>query len=241
MSSANRQFRDFSTGSDVESGFSQSSIYHELQDLMSMEQLIRDREELGRHKETLYEIDTTNNVKDLILHGLSDDEISDINNINTNVKKGKDLLLKTLGDLDICIDEIKQTETTIHITETAIRHIRQSLENLTRIHKELVNITTDFLQSLLEKQESIINDLNTSQGILICKKDKLEAIIHSLSCTYNIIKNTPFTHTCPICITREVDTYLDPCGHTLCRHCNKDTHCHMCRTRIRSTKSLYYS
>lgn len=217
------------------------TIYNDLQSLMSLEQLIRHREELLHHRETVSEMSTIDNVNELLLYGLSQEEVTIIDTINTNVKKGRELITRTLREYDACLDEIHQTNTNISVTNTTITSINKQLEGLTRIHKELADISTPFLTTLLEKQENIIAELQTSIGLLICKKDKLEATLRALGTSYNIIKNAPMHHTCPICITNEVDIYLDPCGHTLCRQCNRGTHCHMCRTKIRSARSMYYS
>lgn len=218
-----------------------SSIYSELHGLMSLEQLLRQRDELNHHKETFNELTTCDNENELLLYGLTEEEVANIKIINMNVKQGRDLITSTLREHDTCLDEIRQTKTNIDITTTTIASIKKQLEGLTRVHEVLADITTSFLTALLEKQENIISDLESSLGLLVCKKDKLEATLKALGTSYNIIKNAPMHHTCPICITNEVDIYLDPCGHTLCRQCNRGTHCHMCRTKVRSVRSMYYS
>jgi uncharacterized coiled-coil DUF342 family protein len=218
-----------------------SSIYNSLQTLMSVEQLIRQRDEIMHHKDTFTDMIPTENIEELQLYGATEDEIEEINMISTNVKRGRDLLSKTLREYDMCLDEITQTEANIKITNNTINNIRQQCESLSRIHNELDDMTSTFLTSLLEKHETITSELQTSIGLLVCKKDKLEATLKALGTTYNILKNAPMHHTCPICITHEVDVYLEPCGHTLCSQCNKSQYCHMCRTKIRSTRSLYYS
>jgi hypothetical protein len=220
--------------------FSSSSIYRDLQNLISLEELIRDREELLRHKDTLSDTNGIENVDELLLHGVTEEEVKNINRINENVKMGKDLLIKTLREYDSCKDELYEINKNIDITQSTIKQITQQLQYLSSL-LELNDITKDVIRNLLDKQETIISDLQSKAGLLICKRDKLEAIIRSLGHTYNIIKNAPIHHTCPICITHEVDVYLEPCGHTLCKYCNKNTYCHMCRTKIRTTKNIYYS
>lgn len=218
-----------------------SSIYHDLHYLTSLEQLCKEREEMLKHKDALTEMNGVENLNDLILYGLSEEEVNNLKSIDDSVKKGKELLLKTLKEYNDCKNEIYQIEKNIKVTETTVKNIKSTLQNLTDVHNDLQEITDDFLSKLLEKQETIISDMQTDASLMICNRDKLEAIIRSLATTYNVIKNAPMHHTCPICITREVDTYLEPCGHTLCSSCNQHTHCHMCRTRIRTTKSIYYS
>lgn len=218
-----------------------TSIYNSLQTLMSVEQLIRQRDEIMHHKDTFIDMIPIDNIEELQLHGATEDEIEQIKLINTNIKKGRDLLSKTLREYDVCLDEITQTKANIKITNNTMNDIRQQCESLSRIHNELDGMMSNFLTSLLEKQEIITTELQTNIGLLVCKKDKLEATLRALGSSYNILKNAPMHHTCPICITHEVDVYLEPCGHTLCRHCNRSPYCHMCRTPIKGKRSLYYS
>jgi len=221
-----------------------SSIYNSLQTLVSLEEIIRQREEITQHKDTFIEMnakDIDNNIDELHLYGLHEEEIETIRNINTYVEKGRELLSKTIHDYEMCVDEIQQTQININVTTSTISNIKQQSESLSQIHTELTEITSTFVESLLDRQESIIADLQTSVGLLTCKKDKLEATLKALATSYNILKNAPMHHTCPICITNEIDVFLEPCGHTLCHNCNKSTFCHMCRTKIKSARRLFFS
>lgn len=228
---------------EIEFEFSTSSIYHNLHHLNSIEKIMKDREEMSAYKDTLTEMNGVENLNDLLLYGLTEEEVNNLKNIDETVIKGKKLLLQNLQDYNECKNKIQEINKVINITERSIANIKQQLQCLTDVHGELQGITNEFLKQLLKKQEEIISNLQSSAGLLIVNRDKIEAIIRSLGGTYNVIKNTPMYHTCPICITHEVDVYLEPCGHTLCRLCNErqNTHCHMCRTKIRSCRNIYYS
>jgi len=52
------------------------------------------------------------------------------------------------------------------------------------------------------------------------------------------------TTICQICLENQVDYFIDPCGHTICKNCklvceNKTTSCHYCRTQRKNYKRLY--
>lgn len=243
MTSTTTHSFDNNDMNEIDFEFSSSSIYHNLNYLNSIEQLMKDREEMLSYKEALTEMNGVENLNDLLLYGLSEEEVNDLKHTDESVVKGKELLLNTLKEYNECKNKIHEINKNIHITEKSIINIKQQLRNLTDVHQELEAITDEFLNKLLGKQEEIISSLQTDAGLLIVNRDKLEAIIRSLGATYNIIKNAPMHHTCPICITHEVDIYLEPCGHTLCKHCSRvhSTHCHMCRTKIRSNRNIYYS
>lgn len=221
--------------------YSSSSIYHNLHHLNSIEHLMKDREEMLLHKDALSEMNGVENLNDLLLYGLSEDEVQNLMAIDETVSRGKDFLLDTLKKHTDCKNSIHEINQIIHKTEKSILAIKDQLKHLSELHKDFCDVSGDFVIKLLDKQEVIMSELQTEAGLLICDRDKLEAIIRSLGKTYNVIKNTPMHHTCPVCITHEVDVYLEPCGHTICKQCNRNTHCHMCRTKIRSSKNIYYS
>ena len=62
-------------------------------------------------------------------------------------------------------------------------------------------------------------------------------------------------NTCSLCLTNNVDTYFNPCGHTTCDDClkklrdenihelntlNQELKCPFCRKDVYDTKKLYY-
>lgn len=51
---------------------------------------------------------------------------------------------------------------------------------------------------------------------------------------------------CPVCLTRTVELACDPCGHTFCATCSRDsasfrTACPMCRTPVSKRIRVYFS
>jgi hypothetical protein len=243
MNSTSTYSFDNNDMNEIDFEFSSSSIYHNLHYLNSIEQLMKDREEMLSHKDALTEMNGCENLNDLLLYGLSEEEVDNLKNIDETIIKGKALLLNTLKEYNECKNNIHEINKNIHITEKSIINVKKQLECLTDVHDELQEISDEFLTKLLEKKEEIISSMQTDAGLLIVNRDKLEAIIRSLGATYSVIKNTPMHHTCPICITHEVDIYLEPCGHTLCKSCStaQNQHCHMCRTKIKSRRNIYYS
>ena len=55
------------------------------------------------------------------------------------------------------------------------------------------------------------------------------------------------TNTCPTCLSKPVNIYLNPCGHTLCDDCydrisyDNERKCFLCRTRVMNKSPLYFS
>lgn len=55
--------------------------------------------------------------------------------------------------------------------------------------------------------------------------------------------NTPLEPLCPICFAEPVSLAYEPCGHTLCGHCNsrQSSICAICRCSVRDRLRLYFS
>lgn len=177
----------------------------------------------------------------LEVHGVSPEEIENLEKINIHVAKGKEQLQTLLSQYDTCMKTIATTERRIRQMQEEIEIIKDKLSSLAIAHECISESSSTFVKELEAKQDTILEDLKTELALTNIEKDKLSVMIKSLSITYGIIKNAPFTHTCPICITNEVDVYFDPCGHTVCKSCSKSQYCHMCRTKIISIRSLFYS
>lgn len=218
-----------------------TSIYPALNTLVSLDSIARARDEMMDYKDTLIDVCSTV-TEELAMHGFSEDDISELQNINAKVTEGRDKLLSYLRQYDHCVDEIRKINVNIGSVTKTVEQVERQLLTLSSIHDTLKDVTTPFIATLLEKEQTVLGSLEADLGLLHVQKDKLETLIKALSRTYGILKNSALTHTCPICITHEVDIYLEPCGHTLCRQCsNRSTYCHMCRTKIRVSKSIFYS
>lgn len=177
----------------------------------------------------------------LEVHGITPEEIENIETINRHVVKGKEQLQMLLSQYNTCMLTVADTERRIRRMQDEIEIIKDKLSSLAVAHECISESSTTFVKELETKQDTILEGLKTELALANIEKDKLSVMIKTLATTYGIIKNAPFTHTCPICITNEVDIYFDPCGHTVCKSCSKSQYCHMCRTKIIAIRSLFYS
>ena len=180
-------------------------------------------------------------VEELELLGVSSDEIKDLDNINNYVEKGKELLLKYLKEYKECQKQCATIETRMEETQKSLTVVKNKLFILEETHDSFKELSEEMNDKITAKEMLFLQDLQTQQALLEIQKDKLESLIKYLSKTYNIVKGTQLIHICPICLTNEIDSYIDPCGHTLCSHCSKVSYCHMCRTKVKMIKHMYYS
>lgn len=191
-------------------------------------------------------IDTPINCNFLEMHGVTKEDIDDILQINTLVSKGKNKLQKLLQEYEMCMK-------TIDTLNNKIKDVEDKIHQFEQYHRCLVNIDQRFsrvlssTEDVFELKSSILEDLELQLASASIEKDKIEALILSLSKTYSILRTTPLVHICPICMTNDVDTFLEPCGHTICQECisnkfcNSSKFCYMCRTPVRGIRKLYFS
>lgn len=70
---------------------------------------------------------------------------------------------------------------------------------------------------------------------------KSAMVLASMSKAFAVLKNTSVSYTCPVCLTHEVEIYLDACGHTMCSKCvPRDNRCYFCRARFIKHNKLYF-
>jgi len=99
--------------------------------------------------------------------------------------------------------------------------IKEILENKIETYYKKLNIT-----ELLDQYETAIVDY---------EKTKLKI---------SMISGTFLQPTiCQICLERQVEFFIDPCGHTICKHCKPMCEtiadCHYCRTKKKGYKRLF--
>ena len=81
--------------------------------------------------------------------------------------------------------------------------------------------------------------------------DELEAVraktkanadrIKKMGSTYGILRDAQLGHPCPVCLSRQVDIFCSPCGHSFCSACMRVRHCYICRASVDRTFPLYFS
>lgn len=111
------------------------------------------------------------------------------------------------------------------------------------------DIDTDNINKSILKASEKIKEDNKSSEI----KKKYEKELSLLNFYFhNFVKkinNGNLGNTCSLCLQRNVDTYMDPCGHTGCSQCISmlkekmgefNCNCFICRKRVNKFGSLYF-
>lgn len=225
-----------------------TTVYSTLNSPVNTDTQTRTRKELMEHQEKILDVlnaEGDENIEiseEMKILGFTSAEVKDFQAINKYVSKGRSLLLSYLEEHSECEKTNDTLKKRIEKTKEALGVIRYNLFSLEDNHVSFKELRNEFVTKMTQKETAVLEDLQSEQGILEIRKDKLQFAIRYLLTTYNILKSTATVHLCPICLTNEIDAFIDPCGHTLCTKCSsKITYCHMCRTKVKVAKSIYFS
>ncbi len=135
-------------------------------------------------------------------------------------------------------DEISRSKNNIKKLDLIIQFIRELDKDCNdQETEELLNN----LKNLSNKIENDKNIITARTEYIKCRKD--------IENNLNLIKkinSLNMSNTCPLCLTNQVNIYLNPCGHTCCEECygrlsNTENKCFLCRSNIMSKNPLYFS
>jgi hypothetical protein len=175
------------------------------------------------------------------------DTISDIDITNCPIinKYREDFLALKKNICDIYLDYMK-SETELNEAKEKYTTFCESIKNCVHfIHKTGTADENDILiKEMLEKKiEDYYEKLNISFLIQNFDEKRLdfEKTKYKISTITGALLPTTI---CQICLENQVDYFVDPCGHTICKTCkntceNKSKNCHYCRTVKNGYKRLY--
>lgn len=171
----------------------------------------------------------------------------DLNLFNCpSVKKyTEDILSLKRETCDAYLDYIKaESDLTIAREKYTLfcENIRSCIDSIR--FSALVDQDDITVRDILEKKvENYYTTLNIDK--LIENYNNKNEIFEKVKYKINLITGTILPTTiCQICIENQVDFFVDPCGHTICKTCkemveNKSNNCHYCRTSRKGYKRLY--
>ena len=211
-------------------------------------------------------------LKELLLDLIQGKEEIDLTEEEKEEKEGGD---EDKKEMDTIVERIKKFIQEFIQLQDKLNQINERFQIEIRLLQQ--NISTienmiSFLQKLPNEHKdetimkSIIDSMNQlSQKIL--KNEKIKGIKEEYvqqrkeveKYIYFIKKLNNFNqcNICPVCFTKTVDHFIDPCGHTFCRDCiqslkkspeldlyeigrNDNSQCCICRERIKTIRPLYF-
>lgn len=193
---------------------------------------------LYENKETFYEVMAS-----------EEEDDPEYKELNESIAKGQALLTGGILDLNTASIEKKRIEDSMKAVRTTQHSIQQSLEHLKGIATSN-SVTVELMQDTLDQatySASYVADAVESalKERLVGVDEKIASskrVLKSLGKAYNVLKSTGVGCTCPVCMSAQVEVYIDPCGHTFCQKCSKKiyTNCGFCRAPIKKVNKLFF-
>jgi hypothetical protein len=172
------------------------------------------------NNETLFNCETVKNFKESIssFKKESCDIYFEFMKADNELKIAKEKYEKFCDSIRCCVDSL--------ITSGSLDQSDEIIKNL------FENKIVDYYSTL--NMENLISNFKI-------KHEELEKLKYKISL---IIGSFLPTTICQICLENQVDYFIDPCGHTICKACklvceNKSNCCHYCRTPRNNYKRLY--
>ena len=169
-----------------------------------------------------------------------------------------DELLKKMNELfshqgfnkiqDELIKIEKELEHEIHLSRKNIRTLETFINFVNSIAYD--DLDKDELQSISKTCSEVggkiykNNKLETKKKEYIQKRKELNSYVYFIQ----KLNHWNISNICPICFTKPVNRFLDPCGHTFCEEClDKSTgrsddykHCMICRKEYQKSNPLFF-
>ena len=172
------------------------------------------------------------------------------NKEDDNVKKCSDMFSKFIKDYkkkqeyyleckNKFQDEINRSKNNIKKLDLIIQFIRE-------LDKDCNDQETE---ELLNNLKNLSNKIENDKNIITARKEYIKSR-KDIENNLNLVKkinSMNMSNTCPLCLTNQVNIYLNPCGHTCCEECygrltnNNENKCFLCRSNIMSKNPLYFS
>ena len=133
---------------------------------------------------------------------------------------------------------------------------QNDVDKITDFKEFMVKMDTKYKDVIpSEINESIIEVANKIRENNECEKMKEEYLLqnHILQQYWKCIQNINALNkgsTCSLCLQRQVDTFMEPCGHTGCSECIEklkdrfgeyNCNCFICRKKVLQFRKLYFS
>jgi hypothetical protein len=182
---------------------------------------------------------------------VNESDLTVLDNVCDLITQTRNTLVDTLKKYNNMYDKKELYEDvvkTLHATNANVRKtMDEALSNMNRLYSDEKEDEghNKWIEEFKEYIDSITYSLEIASSVVAEKRNKLEddmqsfsTIVKRIGKAYGVFKKT--TRGCPICLTRDVNMFCDPCGHCFCDKCVRGTFCYICRSDIKRISPLYF-
>lgn len=164
------------------------------------------------------------------------DELESVKKLIVNYKCIQNEFFELSNELN---KETQNTDNDIELLNSHIKYINN-------IYKKYEDRITPEIETTINSMSNILKENNKLLEVRKKYEESRKKILPYLS-FIKYINNFNTGCTCSLCLSNNVNSYFDPCGHTSCSECIKSmkvefgkTSCPFCKMKINITKPLYF-
>ena len=194
-------------------------------------------------------------IKTELLQSLQTYDIQDVleknkddDNFNKDITHHKQLLTKSTDVIKELMESFQHQQTKVIAKEEQYKQIIEQtsqdieiietfLHFILKTHEKYPDVNMSIMEKTVIQTCTEMRDKNKCNEIKQEYQKELYIYNMYLQDFIKLINQGNLGSTCSLCLQRNVDTYLDPCGHTGCSECvqklkdlgGTDYNCHICR------------
>ena len=144
--------------------------------------------------------------------------------------------------------EYKKTKQDVELIQSHSNYIEKLTEKYkAKEQTEIDNTMKDVKEQLQSISKKLVdhNRLTEYRQNYETQRKKMLQYLHIIQ----IVNNFNVGTTCSLCMYNNVDSYFDPCGHTMCKDCiekmnihlyDNNSNCPFCKNIVKMIKPLYF-
>ena len=191
------------------------------------------------------------NIKEEMIQALQEDFTKEFN-LDSEDTEYLGSLISSFREFMIKLDDqekvLQKVESKMKQTVAETQKNIKTIETFITFLGQINNNDTEIATSIKEKLESIIETMQSSQDIEKVRDEFIrekKKYFHYLRFV-KFINQMNLGSTCSICLSKNVDVYFNPCGHTACSSCADKTmsstsRCPLCRKNVLQHNKLYFT
>lgn len=228
----------------------------DINELLELKLCLYDNREIFETK-IITKTDSSQEEQDLISNE-SPPSYDNIDELSRSVSKAKALLRenieryiyakKELYDRDVeCIKYDREMNHVVSLNDAILKMLsdKASTEEASRT-SQVINDAIQNLKSIkqtyLKTHHEVSQYMNASLDEKRRLLETLASRVKNISNVFGVHKNLSTFYSCPICFTREVTHFFNPCGHTYCNTCARklqSNKCFICNKKVIQINPLY--
>jgi hypothetical protein len=234
-------WNDLVTQDDIVSGLPTQHV--DAADMRELESLLEARKEMYEQNLDANGFDVSDTTESCaIMDDLTKSLLESINQARVLYKTTADAYMDTIAKLEGLTSIKTYVSQYVKETETFTSYLNKKVLNQ-KIGSVDFDSVVEFEKSFGKMKECISDTITAEMETLEKNKKEYAQKISTLKPLFSLTQGVNGFRMCTVCLSREVQSYIVPCGHTFCNECLKKSKgdCFICRKRAINVSPLYFN